>query len=95
MPVGRHADGLRLCQGLAGATGPAAGRLWGFCGDLKIEAGAYVIFLPRFLLSAARRADANDLEGWSGAGSNPRPSAFPSYGGTQSRIRLEAPGHER
>jgi hypothetical protein len=81
----RHRDSsqagcLRLCRGLAGASNRAAGQLWGFCGDL--EDRGWCLRLLHFLascVSAGRRADANDPIGWSGAGSNRRPSAFQAH----------------
>jgi hypothetical protein len=75
--AGRQPGCPRHCRALAGTANRATGRLWGFCGDLE-DRGCCLRHL-HFLascVSAGRRADANDLGRWSGAGSNRRPSAF-------------------
>jgi hypothetical protein len=77
-PASGEAGRLRLCHSrLAGAAGHATGRLWGFCGDLE-DRGWCLRHLHCFAscVSAGRRADAGNPIGWSGAGSNRRPSAF-------------------
>src|SRR6185437_3082020 len=61
----------------ADATDRATGWLWGFCGDLEDRSWClrHLHFLAS-CVSAGRRADADGLRRWPGAGSNRRPSAF-------------------